>query len=94
MKAVCDTSSSDCACVYEVSSNYPEWIKSYSPDKQKVTIFDLLALSNCDLGARVMKAVCNTPSSDCACVYEVSSNYLEWIKSYGPDKQKVTIFDL
>jgi hypothetical protein len=36
-----------------------------------------------------MKAVRDTPSSDGACMYEVSSNYLERIKSYGPDKQKV-----
>jgi hypothetical protein len=36
-----------------------------------------------------MKAVCDTPSSDGACVYEVSSNYVERIKRYGPDKQKV-----
>jgi hypothetical protein len=27
--------------------------------------------------------------SDGACVYEVSSNYVERIKRYGPDKQKV-----
>jgi hypothetical protein len=33
--------------------------------------------------------VCDTPSSDGACVYKVSLNYLEWIKSYGPEKQKV-----
>jgi hypothetical protein len=38
---------------------------------------------------RVMKAVRDTPSSDGACVYEVSSNYVERIKRYGPDKQKV-----
>jgi hypothetical protein len=31
---------------------------------------------------RVMKPVCDTPSSDGACVYEVSLNYLERIKSY------------
>jgi hypothetical protein len=36
-----------------------------------------------------MKAVSDTPSSDGACVYEVSLNYLERIKSYGPEKQKV-----
>jgi hypothetical protein len=36
-----------------------------------------------------MKAVRDTPSSDGACVYEVSSNYVERIKRYGPDKQKV-----
>jgi hypothetical protein len=34
-----------------------------------------------------MKAVRDTPSSDGACVYEVSSKYLEPIKSYGPEKQ-------
>jgi hypothetical protein len=34
-----------------------------------------------------MKAVRDNPTSDGACVYEVSSNYLERIKSYGPDKQ-------
>jgi hypothetical protein len=46
---------------------------------------------NCDLDleVRVMKAVCDTPSSDGACVYEVSSNYVERIKRYGPDKKKV-----
>jgi hypothetical protein len=49
---------------------------------------------NSGLGVRVMKAVRDTPSSDGACVYEVSSKYLEWIKSYGPDKHKVTVFDL
>jgi hypothetical protein len=42
-----------------------------------------------DVGARVMKTVRDTPSSDSACVYEVSSNDLEQIKSYDPDKQKV-----
>jgi hypothetical protein len=42
-----------------------------------------------DLGVRVMKAVRDSPSSDGACVYEVSSNYVERIKRYGPDKQKV-----
>jgi hypothetical protein len=69
---------------YEVSSNYLERIKSYGPDKQ----IPYLTL-NCDLdlGVRVMKAVCDTPSSDGACMYEVSSNYLERIKSYGLDKQ-------
>jgi hypothetical protein len=36
-----------------------------------------------------MKAIRGTPSSDGACVYEVSLNYRECIKSYGPDKQKV-----
>jgi hypothetical protein len=36
-----------------------------------------------------MKAVRDTPSSAGACVYEVSSNYLERIKSYVTDKQKV-----
>jgi hypothetical protein len=36
-----------------------------------------------------MKAVRNTPSSDGAWLYEVSLTYLERIKSYGPDKQKV-----
>jgi hypothetical protein len=36
MKVVCDTLSSDGACVYEVSLHYLERIKSYSPDKQKV----------------------------------------------------------
>jgi hypothetical protein len=36
-----------------------------------------------------MDVVRDTPSSDGACVYEVSLNYLEQIKSYGPDKQKV-----
>jgi hypothetical protein len=36
-----------------------------------------------------MKAVRATPSSDGACLYEVSSNYDERIKRYGPDKQKV-----
>jgi hypothetical protein len=35
-----------------------------------------------------MKAVRDTPSSDGVCVYEVSSNYLVRIKSYGPDKQR------
>jgi hypothetical protein len=47
-----------------------------------------------DLGVRVITAVCETPSGDGACLYEVSSNYLERIKTYGQDKQKVTIFDL
>jgi hypothetical protein len=44
---------------------------------------------NCDLDleVRVMKAVCDTPSSDGACVYEVSSNYVERIKTYAPDKK-------
>jgi hypothetical protein len=41
-----------------------------------------------------MKPVRDTPSSDGTCVYEVSSNYLERIKSYDPEEQKVTIFDL
>jgi hypothetical protein len=36
-----------------------------------------------------MKVVRDTPSSDGPCVYEVSSNYVERIKTYGPDKQKV-----
>jgi hypothetical protein len=46
---------------------------------------------NCDLdpGVRVMKVVRGTPSSDGACVYEVSSNYVERIKSDDPEKQKV-----
>jgi hypothetical protein len=34
-----------------------------------------------------MNVVRDTPSSDGACVYEVSSNYLERIQSYGPDKK-------
>jgi hypothetical protein len=41
-----------------------------------------------------MKAVRDTPPSDGACLYEVASNYLERIKTYGLDKQNVTIFDL
>jgi hypothetical protein len=53
IEVVRDTPSSYGACVYEVSSNYIKRIKSYDPDKQNVTIFDLLTL-NCDLGARVM----------------------------------------
>jgi hypothetical protein len=44
-------------------------------------------LSDLDLGVRVMKVVRDTLSSDGACVNEVSSNYLERIKSYGMDKQ-------
>jgi hypothetical protein len=36
-----------------------------------------------------MKVACDTPSSDGACVYEVLSNYVERIKTYCPDKQKV-----
>jgi hypothetical protein len=36
-----------------------------------------------------MKAVRDTLSSDGTCVYEVSSNYVDRIKRYGPDKQKV-----
>jgi hypothetical protein len=36
-----------------------------------------------------MKPVRDTPSSDGACVYEVSLNFLERIKSYGPEEQKV-----
>jgi hypothetical protein len=46
---------------------------------------------NCDLDLEVtvMKAVRDTPSSDGACVYEVSSHYVERSKTYGPDKQKV-----
>jgi hypothetical protein len=36
-----------------------------------------------------MKAVRDTLSSDGAGVYEVSSNYLEGIKSYAPDKQRL-----
>jgi hypothetical protein len=56
-----------------------------------VTVFCPLTL-NCDLDVRVMKAVRDTPSSDGACVYEVSSNYIERSKTYGPDKQKVTVF--
>jgi hypothetical protein len=49
---------------------------------------------NCDLDleVRVMKAVCDTPSSDGACVHEVSPTYVERSKTYGPDKQKVTVF--
>jgi hypothetical protein len=35
-----------------------------------------------------MKAVSDTLSSYGACMYEVSSNYLERIKNYGPDKQR------
>jgi hypothetical protein len=34
----------------------------------------------------MMNVVRDTPSSDGALVYKVSSNYLERIKSYGPDK--------
>jgi hypothetical protein len=64
-----------------------EW--SYGPDKQKVNWQIWPLTVNCDLGVRVNKAVHDTPSSDAACVYEVSSYYLERIKSYGPAKQKV-----
>jgi hypothetical protein len=38
---------------------------------------------------RVKKAVRDTPSSVGACVFTVWSNYVERIKRYGPDKQKV-----
>jgi hypothetical protein len=48
-----------------------------------------LTFCDLDLGVRVMQAVRNTPSSDGACVYEVLLSYLERIKSYGPDKQRV-----
>jgi hypothetical protein len=42
-----------------------------------------------------MKAVCDTLSSDGADVYEVSSNYLVRMQSYGPDKQRPYLtFDL
>jgi hypothetical protein len=76
--------------VYEVSSNYVERSKTYGPDKQKVTVFwPLTVTCDIDLEVRVMKAVRDTPSSDGACVYEVSSNYIERIKRYGPDKQIV-----
>jgi hypothetical protein len=40
-----------------------------------------------------MKVVRDTPSSDGACVNEVSANDLQQIKCYGPDKQKVAVFD-
>jgi hypothetical protein len=88
MKAVCNTPSSDGVCVYNISLNYLERIKSYGPDKQKLNRIWPLTL-NCDRDVRVMKAVRDTPSSDGACVYEISLNYLERIKSYGPDKQQV-----
>jgi hypothetical protein len=44
---------------------------------------------NCDLDleVRVMKAVRDTPSSDGACVYEVSSNYIKRIKTHASDKK-------
>jgi hypothetical protein len=35
-----------------------------------------------------MKVVCDTPSSDGECVYEVSLNYLERIKSLWPGEAK------
>jgi hypothetical protein len=81
-------------CGYTVGQSGAERSKTYGPDKQKVTVLWPLTL-NCDLDleVRVMKAVRNTPSSDGACVYEVSSNYLERMRRYGPDKQNVTIFD-
>jgi hypothetical protein len=91
MKAVRDTPSSNGACMCKVSSNYVERIKTYGPDKQKVTIFCPLILNcnlNLSLKVGVMKAVCDTLSSDDLCVYEVSSNYVKRIKTYGPDKQK------
>jgi hypothetical protein len=46
-------------------------------------VFFTLTLESVSL----LKAVRDTPSSVGACVYEVSSNYLVQIKSYGPDKQ-------
>jgi hypothetical protein len=43
----------------------------------------------------VTKTERDAPASDGACVYEVSSNYLVRIKSYGPDKQRLYLtFDL
>jgi hypothetical protein len=36
-----------------------------------------------------MKVVRDTPSSDGACVYEVSLNCHERIQIYGPEEQKV-----
>lgn len=40
--------------------------------------------------AGVVRSLCNTLSSDDACVYEVSLNDLEWTRHYGPDKRKFT----
>jgi hypothetical protein len=35
-----------------------------------------------------MKTVCDTPSSDGACVYEVLSNYIERFKNVWPGQAK------
>jgi hypothetical protein len=93
MNAVCHTPSSDGAFVNEVSSNFLERIKSYSPGKQKVNgrIWHLTLNCDLDLGVRVMKSVCDTRSSDGACVYEVSSNYLERINSYGRTDRRTDV---
>jgi hypothetical protein len=61
--------------------------------QNKIKVFtkvENLSISSLDLEVRVMKAVCDTPSCDGACVYKVSLNYLERIKCYGPEEQKVT----
>lgn len=38
----------------------------------------------------MMKGVCDTPSSDGACVCEVLLNHLDRIRSYGWDNRKFT----
>jgi hypothetical protein len=67
-------------------SVYKSWKFEHKlPRKKAITFF----VCDLDLEVRVMKAARDTPSSDGACVYEVSSNYVERIKRYVPDKQKV-----
>lgn len=44
------------------------------------------------LEAEVMKRIHDSPTSDDAWEYQVPLNYLEWIRSYGQDKRKFTVY--
>jgi hypothetical protein len=73
---------------------YKSWKFEHKlPRKKAIKLF----FCDLDIWVSGMKAVCNTPSSDGAYVYEVSLNYLERFKSYGKSEKWTdgqTVFEL
>jgi hypothetical protein len=82
-----DTPISHDTRINEVSSNYLQRIRNYGPDKNNFSK-NVLLTSMCDieLEARDPNVGRDTPPCHETRINDVSSNYLQRVRSYGPDK--------
>ena len=74
------------APTYQISLTYLERQKCYGPDKKILFKKKLVDLEVKGQGPTKVITVCDTPPYGHAHTYQISLNYLERQKSYGPDK--------